>query len=525
MDWTFPYPSQRMPVCASSVVASSQPLATQAGLHALRAGGTAVDAAICSAIALTVVEPVANGIGSDAFALLWSGALHGLNASGRSPAGQPRSAFDGLTAMPRLGWPAVTVPGCVSAWIALHDREGRLPFEQLFEPAIRYAEDGFPVGPMTAASWTRALERYRGFPAWMETFAPAGQAPRPGERVRLPHHARTLREIAATRGESFYRGNLADRIAECARAEGGAMRATDLAAHTPEWVEPWSMAYRDLVLHELPPNGQGLAALVAIGILAHLDLSRMPPDGADWTHAQVEAMKAGFADAHAAVCDPSVGLDRARALLAPEWIAERARSLRMDRAAEWEPRPLPRGGTVYLCAADAEGRMVSFIQSNYEGFGSGVVVPGTGIALQNRGAGFVLEPGHPNEYSPAKRPFHTIIPGFLTRGGKPCAAFGVMGGAMQPQGHVQVTVRLADQRLNPQSALDAPRWQVLESGELVLEPGLSEATRHELSRRGHRLLAPGAPQPFFGGGQIAWRADQCFIAGSDPRREGQAAGY
>jgi gamma-glutamyltranspeptidase/glutathione hydrolase len=525
MDWTFAHPSQRMPVCARRVVATSQPLATQAGLEALRDGGTAVDAALCSAITLTVVEPVSNGLGSDAFALLWDGELHGLNASGRSPRAQPRSAFDGLNAMPRLGWPAVTVPGCVSAWMALHAKAGRLPWERLFEPAIRYAETGYPVGPMTAAAWQRALDRYRAFPAWVATFAPSGRAPGPGEIARLPDHARTLREIAASGGESFYRGSLAERMEASARAEGGALRASDLATHQPDAVEPWSMAYRDLTLHELPPNGQGLAALLAAGILARFDLAGMRPDGPDWTHVQIEAMKAAFADAHAVVADPALGLERARSVLDPEWIATRARSIRMDRAAAWAPRPLPKGGTVYLCAGDDEGHMVSYIQSNYEGFGSGIVVPGTGIALQNRGAGFVLEPGHPNEYAPGKRPFHTIIPGFLMRAGRPCAAFGVMGGAMQPQGHLQVMARLADQRLNPQSALDAPRWQVLETGDVALEAGFPATTAAELERRGHRLLPPDAPRPFFGGGQIAWRTADCYVAGSDPRREGQAAGF
>ncbi|MBL9140880.1 MAG: gamma-glutamyltransferase family protein [Phycisphaerae bacterium] len=525
MDWRFSYPSQRMPVLARSVVATSQPLATQAGLQALQDGGTAADAAICSAITLTVVEPVANGIGSDAFALVWNGGLSGLNASGRSPMGQARAAFDGMDAMPRTGWPAVTVPGCVSAWVALHARAGRLPFERLFEPAIRYATEGYPVSPMTAASWRRSVDRYKAFPAWMATFAPHGRGPAVGEVVRLPDHARTLASIAASKGESFYRGEIAARIEAAARADGGAMRAADLSAHQPAWVEPWSMDYRDVTLHEIPPNGQGLAALIALGILGRFDAKGMDPDGADWTHLQIEAMKAAFADAHAFVADPDLGVGNARALLDPAYLATRAASIRMDRASAWQPRQLPASSTVYLCAADSEGHLVSYIQSNYEGFGSGVVVPGTGIALQNRGAGFSLAAGHPNEYAPGKRPYHTIIPGFLSRNGAPVAAFGVMGGAMQPQGHVQVVTRLTDQGLNPQSALDAPRWQVLENGDVALEPGFPPTTIDSLRARGHSLTVAPDASVFFGGGQMAFRSGESYIAASDPRRDGMAAGF
>ncbi len=531
MDWQFSYPSQRMPVLARNAVATSQPLATQAGLQALRDGGTAADAAICSAITLTVVEPVANGIGSDAFAITWSDGLNGLNASGRSPMGQSRDSFGAASKMPNEGWPAVTVPGCVSAWVAVHARSGRLPFARLFEPAIHYARDGYPVSPMTAASWARSVPRFRKFPAWMQTFAPSGRAPGVGEIVRLPDHATTLESIAASGGESFYRGELAQRIEACARADGAGMRASDLAAHQPQWVEPWAIDYHGLTLHEIPPNGQGLAALIALGIAAHLDLASHEPDSADWVHLQLEAMKAAFIDAHAYIADPDLGMDNARTLLKPALLAERAKQVRLDRASEWVPTTMPASSTVYLCAADSEGHLVSYIQSNYEGFGSGIVVPGTGIALQNRGACFSLEPGHPNEYAPGKRPYHTIIPGFLTRNGSPLAAFGVMGGAMQPQGHVQVVIRLADQELNPQSALDAPRWQVLETGEVALEPGFSEATAEALRARGHRVRSAKGPgstggaAPFFGGAQMVWRDGDAFIAASDPRRDGQAAGY
>jgi gamma-glutamyltranspeptidase/glutathione hydrolase len=524
MRWDFPFRSQRMPTIARNVVATGQPLAAQAGIAALEAGGTAADAAIAAAATLTVVEPTANGIGSDAFAITWDGELHGLNSSGRSPAGLARAHFDPHTEMPRLGWDAVTVPGCVAGWVALHERHGALPFERLLEPAIRYAEGGFPVSPMAAAGWSRALARYAAFPDWMRTFAPNGRAPSVGEVVALPDHAATLRDIARTKGASFYQGTIADRIDAAARAAGAAMRATDLAAHQAGWVEPWSIDYRGVTLHEIPPNGQGLAALVALGILRHHALGALPEDGVDSIHLQVEAMRAAFVDVRRFVTDPDVAGDAPRRLLEPSYLKERAAAIRMDRAGTWQPRELPRSSTVYLCAADAQGHMVSWIQSNYEGFGSGIVVPGTGIALQNRGAGFTLERGHPNEYAPSKRPYHTIIPGFLTRGGRPLAAFGVMGGPMQPQGHLQVVVRIEDHGHNPQSAIDAPRWQLIDDGSLALEPGFPPGTSDALAARGHRIHTEATP-PFFGGAQMAWRHGDAYIAASDPRRDGQAAGF
>ena len=525
MRWDFPYRSQRMPTIAANVVATGHPLAAQAGLAAIAEGGTAADAAIAAAAVLTVVEPTANGLGSDAFAIAWDGELQGLNSSGRSPVGLGRDRFAGATAMPRLGWDAVTVPGCVAGWVALHERQGTLDFARLLEPAIRYAQHGFPVSPMAAAGWRRAVDRYRGFEAWMDTFAPAGRAPAVGEVVRLPDHATTLREIARTRGEAFYRGGIADRIDDAARKAGAAMRRSDLEAHRPAWVEPWSIDYRGVTLHEIPPNGQGLAALVALGILRHLDVRAMPADGTDSVHVQVEAMRAAFADVHRYVADPDHTGDAPRRLLEAGYLEERARSIRMDRAGHWTPRELPGSSTVYLCAADAQGHLVSWIQSNYEGFGSGIVVPGTGIAMQNRGAGFTLERGHPNEYAPGKRPFHTIIPGFLTRAGSPLAAFGCMGGAMQPQGHAQLVVRMVDQDLNPQAAIDAPRWQVMDDGAILLEPGFPEATIAGLAARGHRVSVDTEAQAFFGGAQFAWRTEGGYVGASDPRRDGQAVGF
>jgi len=530
-SWDFPYRSQRMPILAHNVVATSQPLAAQAGLDTLRRGGNAVDAALATAIALTVVEPTSNGIGSDAFALVWDGAqLHGLNASGRAPQALTPERFAGLEQMPVLGWDPVTVPGAVSAWMALSARFGRLPFSDLFEAAIRYARDGFLVSPITAMAWARAPERYAAYPSFAATFAPNGRAPHPGELFRCPDQARTLEIIAATKGEAFYHGALAEQIVAHAKATGGLLTMDDLAAHMPEWVTPIAQAYRGYSLHEIPPNGQGLAALIALGILQHFDLAQYPVDSADSLHLQIEAMKIAFAEAHRHIADPAWMEVPPEALLDADCLAERARQIKMD-AAQSPTSALPTDhGTVYLTAADAEGMMVSYIQSNYMGFGSGIVIPGTGISLQNRGAGFRLETGHPNRVAGGKRPYHTIIPGFLTREGQPVMSFGVMGGHMQPQGHVQMTIRLVDYRQNPQAAADAPRWYVEENGressrtDLSLEPGFAPEVIAELRRRGHNVTAD-VPPGRFGGAQLIYRVDDGYCAGTDWRKDGQAVGY
>ncbi len=456
--WDFPYPSRRMPVVARNVVATSQPLAAQAGLRMLLKGGNAVDAALAAAIALTVVEPTSNGIGSDAFAVLWDGSgLHGLNSSGRAPRALTPERFEGLRSMPALGWDTVTVPGAVAAWAALSGRFGALPFAELCAPAIDYAARGFPVSPITAARWQDAHARYPEFAEINRAFYPHGRAPRPGEVFRCPGQAETLAAIAETRGEAFYRGPLARAIAECAAAEGGLMTEEDLAAHRADWVEPLAVEYNGVHLHEIPPNGQGIAALIALGILRHLELRRFAADSAESLHLQIEAMKCAFAEVFRTVADiDCMTLPPAR-LLEDGRLSAAAAAIRMDRAGDPAHRLPPGGGTVYLTAADASGMMVSFIQSNYMGFGSGVVVPGTGIALQNRGLGFTLESGHPNQVGGGKRPFHTIIPGFVTRQGQPLMSFGVMGAHMQPQGHVQMVVRVFDYGQNPQAACDAPR--------------------------------------------------------------------
>ena len=525
-DWSFPYASRRAPVLARNVVATSQPLAASAGLDMLRQGGNAVDAALATAITLTVVEPCNNGVGSDAFAIIsHAGELTGLNASGKSPAAWTVARFAGREAMPVKGWDAVTVPGAVSAWVALSRRFGKLAFGDLFEPAIRYARDGFHVGHKTAAIWAYAGESFKTFPDFQRHFLPSGQAPRPGEVFINPDLATTLREIAATEGESFYRGALAARIEAAAQADGGAMRAADLAAHQADWVTPIQQAYRDVELAEIPPNGQGLAAQIALAILAYLDTPAYAPGSAEWTHLQVEAMKIAIRAAFDHFADPRAMRLPPAALLEPGAIRAAAATIGRQ-ASSLPPVALPGSqDTVYLAAADSQGMMVSMIQSNYMGFGSGVVIPGTGIAMQNRGAGFVLDPGHPNAVGPSKRPYHTIIPGFVSRASEPALSFGVMGGHMQHQGHVQMVTRIFDHGENPQAASDAPRWHVTPNFEVALEPGFSPAVAADLAARGHAAaIVPN--EGLFGGAQLIARLPSGgYFAASDHRKEGCAVGY
>ena len=526
LEWSFPYPSQRMPVLARNVVATSQPLAAQAGLRMLWEGGNAIDAAVASAIVLTVVEPTSNGIGSDAFCLVWAGGgLHGLNASGRSPKTLLPQRFAGRDEVPDLGWDSVTVPGAVSAWVALSERFGTLPFEKLFGPAIEYARKGFSVSPQTAHSWALGREKYKDFRTFQETFCPQGRAPGPGQLFRSPAHAETLKRIADTRGEAFYRGELAQLIETEARSTGGLLTAEDLAAHRPEWVRPISLDYRGYTLSEIPPNGQGLAALLALGILRHHPLPEHAVDTAASLHYQIEAMKLAFADADRYIADPGWMDVEVADLLDEAYLARRAGEIDPQRARDphyGQPRS---GGTVLLVAADKEGNMVSFIQSNYAGFGSGIVIPGTGIAMQNRGACFTLKPGHPNEVGPAKRPYHTIIPGFVTRGGEPLMCFGVMGGLMQPQGHAQVLIRIADYGQNPQAALDAPRWRVEGGLRVTVEPGFEPAVYEQLKQRGHEISIAEARTVHHGGGQAIYKLQSGYFGASDLRRDGQAVGY
>lgn len=524
----YPYPSRRNVVTGKrGAVATGQPQAALAGMEMLLAGGNAVDAAVAMAIALTVLEPTSNGIGSDAFALVHDGQkLHGLNANGMSPAGLDPAAFAASGEVPTRGWLPVTVPGAPSAWRKLHHKFGKLLFEQLFEPAIRYAQEGFAVTPETGRNWRR-IEAVYGplqeacFQPFKQVFTPEGKAPRPGEIWRSPHHAETLGEIARSGAESFYTGKLAAQIADFAAATGGYLTRQDLANYRSEWVEPISIRYRGLEVHEMPPAGQGIAALMALKILEGFDLAQYPRDSVEGFHLQIEAIKLAFGDVQRYVADPRFMPVSPSDLLNPDYLAQR-RKLITDSALPIQAEA-PKGGTVYLCAADGE-LQISLIQSNYMGFGAGIVVDGTGISLQNRGACFVLEQDHPNQYAPAKKPFHTIIPGFLSRDGKPLGPFGVMGGHMQPQGHLQVVLNLEDYSMNPQAALDAPRWQWTWGKQVDLETSVPGHVVYGLKERGHQVMV----QPegaSFGRGQIILKPGEAFLAATEPRTDGMALAW
>ncbi len=535
MDTTFmgnPYASRRTPLIATrGVVATSHPLAAQAGLRILQAGGNAVDAAVATAITLTLVEPTSNGIGGDAFALIWDGAtLYGLNASGRAPAALTPEAVRhaGHNAPGPHGWLAVTVPGAPSAWHEMHARFGKLPFEQLCQPALVYAEQGHAVAPLVARNWAigvamaqqRTAPMYRGF---LPTFAPGGAAPQAGSIYTSPDHARTYRILARHGVQAFYQGEIAEAILAFSRETGGYFIADDFATHTATWVDPISITYRGHQVWEIPPSGQGLAALIALGIIAGFELARQPRDSVATYHTQIEAMKLAFADAHRYIGDPTFADVPVAGLLNCDYLAQR-RSLIGERASTPAAGTPPQGGTVYLCTADEDGTMVSMIQSNFWGFGSGVVIPGWGIALHNRGYGFSMEAHHPNVLAPGKRPYHTIIPGFLTRNGQAVGPFGIMGGPMQPQGHMQVVSNMLDYGMHVQAALDAPRWRVGD-GNVYLEPETPRFILAGLEARGHQLVLETEPYGF-GRGQIIQRlASGAYIAGSEPRCDGAAVGW
>jgi gamma-glutamyltranspeptidase/glutathione hydrolase len=523
-SWNNPYAWPRKPLLAANVVATSQPLAAQAGLQMLAAGGSAVDAILATAITLSLVEPVSNGIGSDAYAIVWDGRkLHGLNASGRSPAAWTPDYFKGRSAMPVRGWDTVTVPGCVSAWVELHQKFGKLPFKRLFEPAIHYGREGFLVSPTIAGQWEKQVPELKEQPGFAKAFMPGGRAPRAGERFRFKEHALALEQVASTKGKAFYKGELAEKIEAAARKQGGALRASDLAAHQSDWVKPLQVDYRGYALHEIPPNGQGIVALMALGMLEHFDMRSHPVDGPDSLHLQIEAIKLAFADAWRYVADiDHMKPVKPEHLLDREYLKSRAKLIDPRRAQDFGPGAPPKGGTVYLTAADASGMMVSFIQSNYMGFGSGVVVDG--ISMQNRGGTFVLQDGHPNCVGPRKRPYQTIIPGFVTKNGKPVMSFGVMGGTMQPQGHTQVMVRMADYDQSPQAACDGPRFRFVQGLQVSVEDNFPKAPLEELQRRGHQIVTIDDYNQF-GSAQLIWKLEGGYFAASDPRRDGQAVGF
>lgn len=529
----YPYQSQRtVSFAKNGMVATSQPLAAQAGLDILKKGGNAIDAAIATAACLTVVEPTSNGIGGDAFALVWvKGELHGLNASGPAPQSISIDAVKekGHEKMPTFGLVPVTVPGVPAAWAELSKRFGKLPLTEVLQPAIDYAEKGYPLSPVLGKYWNIAYEKFKEiftgdeYKGWFDTFAPAGKAPQIGEVWKSEGHASTLRQIAETNAESFYRGELADKIDEFSKQHGGFISKEDLAAYKPEWVQPIKVNYRGYDVWEIPPNGQGIVALMALNMLKGYELNEK--ESVDTYHKQIEAMKLAFADAKKYVTDPEKMTVTSEQLLSEEY-AEARRSLIGDKARLPEPGTPPKGGTVYLAAADGEGNMISFIQSNYMGFGSGIVIPGTGIGLQNRGADFSLDPSHDNRLEPGKKTYHTIIPGFLTKDNEAVGPFGVMGGYMQPQGHAQVIMNTIDFNLNPQAALDSPRWQWMEGNKVVVENTFPAHIAQALARKGHDIhfaLDGGS----FGRGQIIWRdpATGVLSGGTESRTDGAIAAW
>ena len=512
-------------------VATSQPLAAAVGLRVLQDGGSAVDAAIATAACLTVVEPCSTGLGSDAFALVWdNGVLHGLNGSGRSPAALSAEALRGrgLRSVPYRGWEAVTVPGAVQAWADLHARFGRLDFADLLEPAAQYADEGFLVSPVVAAAWQRSADevqpglRDAAHAEWGHSFTISGRSPRAGELWRQPEQAVTLRALAASGGRDLYGGRLAAQLVRHAEATGGYLTLDDLARHRSTWVAPISASYRGHQVWELPPNGQGIAALMALGILDGADLAP-DPQNVDWWHTQIEAMKLALTDTHAFGADPEMAEVPVAAMLSAENLA-RLRALIRPRARQPVPGEPSGSHTVLLVTADNDGQLVSFIQSNYDGFGSHIVVPNTGIALQNRGAGFSLQSGHPNELAARKRPFHTIIPAFLTRDGEPIGPFGVTGAHMQPQGHVQVISHTLDQGDDPQTALGRARWFWRQGREVLLEPTVPQYIADGLAARGHHV-GSGDRSWEFGRGQAIWRLDDGYVVGSEPRADSHAMGW
>lgn len=530
----YAFPSRRSPVVARrGLVATSQPLAAQAGLNVLRAGGNAIDAAIAAVATLCVVEPCSTGIGGDAFALIWSadeGRLYGINASGPAPMALTADLVRGRghVSFPARGGLPVTVPGAVRGWQLALERFGTKGLDTILAQPIEYARDGYPVSPSIARAWHNSTELLARLPDSQRVWLPAGRAPRMAEMFRNPEFAATLQTLAERGYDALYEGDIAAQIAAAVRADGGVMTEEDLGNYRAEWVEPISIEYRDgYSFHEIPPNGQGLAALLALNIARGFDLGRMAYGSADYYHVLIEAMKLGFADAHAYIADPRQAPVPVEGLLSQRYTRDRRALINGDTALWPEPgQPDVHGDTVYLSVADGAGNMVSWIQSLYMGFGSGITAGRTGIQLQNRGANFSLTAGHPNEVAPGKRPYHTIIPGFITREGRPWASFGVMGGFMQPQGHLQVGVNLVEFGMQPQAALDAPRFNWLEGKTVALEPGIDDGIRAELARRGHDLRPKGEPL-HYGGGQVILRDPKTgvLVGGSEPRNDGAAVGW
>jgi gamma-glutamyltranspeptidase/glutathione hydrolase len=530
-------------IAVNGMAATSQPLATQVALDILKSGGNAIDAAIAANAVLGLVEPTGNGIGGDLFAIVWDAKtqkLHGLNASGRSPMSLSLDYFkeNGIESIPRYGPLPVSVPGAVDGWYELHGKFGSLDMEQILAPAIRYAREGFPVTELIAYYLDRSAARFEKYPGFADTWMPAGQTPSKGEVFKNPRLADTLEKIARGGRDEFYKGDIARTMADFMKSQGGFLAYEDLANHRSEWVEPVSTNYRGYDVWELPPNGQGIAALQILNILEAYDIAGMGFDSADYIHTFVEAKKLAFEDRAKFYADPDFNKIPVAELISKEYANERRALIDPARAArsfDAGNPALKEGDTIYLTTADAAGNMVSLIQSNYRGMGSGMVPTDLGFMLQDRGELFSLAEGEFNTYAPGKRPFHTIIPAFVTRDGKPWLSFGVMGGATQPQAHVQIIVNLLDFGMNLQEAGDAPRilhygssqptgTTMADGGNVYLETGFDAEVIRELLGRGHKV---GYTRGDFGGYQAIMRDldTGVYFGASESRKDGQAAGY
>lgn len=519
----YKYPSRRNVIYGhKGMVATSQPLAAQAGLEILKRGGNAVDAAIATAACLTVVEPTSNGLGSDAFAIVWfKNKLHGLNASGYSPysISIEKLMERGYTEIPKYGVIPVMVPGAPAAWAELSEKFGQVPLIEALKPAINYARNGFTVSTTVKKSWDIAYKNYKKeskeeFKYWFDTFTKDGRTPNYGELWKLPYHAETLESIGKTNSESYYKGHIADKMDSFFKKYDGYLSKEDLEDYKPDWVDPIGVNYRGYDVYEIPPNGQGIVALMALNILKNFDFTYK--DTSDTYHKQIEAMKLSFDDGHKYITDMKHMKIDVNQLLSNDYGKEKA-SLIKDNALNLKEIDPNSGGTVYLSTADGQGNMVSFIQSNYMGFGSGIVIPETGIALQNRLHNFNYDTQHHNCLMPHKKTYHTIIPGFLMKDGKAVGPFGVMGGFMQPQGHVQVVSNLIDFHMNPQEALDATRWQWIKGMDIEVEPDLPLHIVKDLIKRGHNIkIQPN--ESAFGRGQMIIRTDEGTLCGGTEKR-------
>jgi len=517
----------------NAMVATSQPLAAQIGVDIMKQGGNAIDAAIATAASLCVVEPTTTGIGGDAYAIVWTkdDQIHALNGSGKAPKNLTIEEVKkrGYESMPKYGVLPITVPGAPSAWVELSKRFGNLPFETVMQPAIDLAKHGFTLTPGIAASWKKAYETYKNawqgeaFTPWFDLFARGKKTPNSGETWSAPEMAKTLSSIAKTRGESFYNGELAEKIANYVQKHDGFLTKEDLRDHKAHWVKPLKAHYKGYDVWEMPPNTQGLIALEALNIFKHLPMD--PKNPFDRFHKQIEAMKAAFADGLEYIADNDHMKVASADLLSDAYAKIRSRAI-TDEAHEPKPGSPRQGGTIYLASADSEGNMVSFIQSNYMGFGSGIVIPDTGIAMQNRGHNFSLDKDHANALAPGKRSFHTIIPGFLSKNQKAVGPFGVMGGFMQPQGHLQVLLNTIDSGMNPQAALDAPRWMWQKGKRVLVEEHMDEELVNRLKAKGHDIHYTKTVE-HFGRGQIVWknREKNRLEGGSDKRADGIVAGF